>query len=263
MVWSYCVFHNDNIRPNLSISLLDEYYGRYKCWACGKTGRLSKNQMNRLNVSALAPLSLRSSKRKKRKFPTLINWMGLTLFYCDNYRPAIEGKALADLWNVRGDSLSDFSAGWDGEAYTFPMSNSDSERIGIQRVWIDGKKKAVHGSRLGLFLPIIINTKTVFITEGISDAVAVYDIGFDVVGKPCATFGDNIIKDFIQSESISKIIIIPDNNDAGRKSCNDIIKAVRDIIDYKVFQFDKAEDIREYIFEQGKSNVKKELLRMT
>jgi len=51
LVWAYCPYHKDIYRPNLSISMLDKYYGRYKCWACGRDGCLSKEQMNKLNLS--------------------------------------------------------------------------------------------------------------------------------------------------------------------------------------------------------------------
>ena len=248
-VWCYCPFHNDTIRPNLSISLLNKYYGRYKCWACGKEGQLSYAQMEKLNMS----------KKKKRDKPIAINWVSLALSYYNNYRPAIEGVIVAGLWNVRGNSLSAFNVGWDNEAYTFPMYNSTLEVTGIQRAWVSGKKKAVHGSQLGLFVPTTINTKILFITEGVSDAIAVYDIGFDVIGKPCATFGDNIIKDFICNELISKIIIIPDNNDAGKKSCDNIAKTIKGIVNYNIFQFDGAKDIRQLIQLKGKDYVRQEL----
>lgn len=251
-VWTYCPFHRDIKRPNLSISLSDKYYGKWRCWACGRNGCLSKEQMEKLNIPNI-------SKKKKRNKPININWVNLTLFYYNNYRPAIEGVIVAGLWNVRGDSLSAFNIGWDNEAYTFPMYNSTLEVTGIQRAWVSGKKKAVHGSQLGLFVPITINTKMLFITEGISDAIAVYDIGFDVIGKPCATFGDNIIKDFVCNKLISKIIIVPDNNDAGKKSCNNIVKNIKGIVNYNIFQFDEAKDIRDYIAKVGKQQVKQEL----
>ena len=247
--WAYCPSHRDVIRPNLSISLLSRYYGRYKCWACGRVGCLSKEQMENLNMP----------KKKKRDKPIAINWASLTLSYYNNYRPAIEGVIITELWNVRGDSLSAFNVGWDSEAYTFPMYNSTLEVMGIQRAWTSGKKKAVHGSQLGLFVPITISTKILFIAEGISDAIALYDIGFSVIGKPCATFGDNIIKDFIHNKLISKVIIIPDNNDAGKKSCSNIIKTIKDIVNYNIFPFDEAKDIREYIKLKGKEVVRKEL----
>lgn len=250
-VWCYCIYHKDTVRPNLSISLLDKYYGRYRCWACGRYGCLNKEQMEKLNMP----------KKKKRDKPIAINWASLALSYYNNYRPAIEGVIIAELWNVHWDSLSVFNVGWDSEAYTFPMYNSTLDITGIQRAWISGKKKAVHGSQLGLFVPIIINTKVLFVTEGISDAIALYDIGFSVIGKPCATFGDNIIKDFICNKLISKVIIIPDNNDAGEKSCNSIIKTIKGIVNYSIFSFDGAKDIRQLIQLKGKNYVRKELGR--
>ena len=247
--WSFCPFHDDRTRPNLSISLDKEYYGRFKCWACSKEGNLTDKQMKELNLS----------KKKKRLKPTSINWEGLTeLYNSDLYKEA----RLQKLWNVSSNSLLQFRVGWDGEAYTFPMYNIVGSGLcttGIQRVWLDGRKKAVHGSQLGLFIPECLDDNTIFIVEGVSDAVAVYDLGLDVIGKPCATYGDKIIQHFLIESDIHSAIIIPDKGWAGIKSGVNIVKALKDIVSCNVFAFDGDNDIREYISKVGRAQVVKEL----
>jgi len=160
--WAFCIWHDDRTTPNLCISLDPQYYGRYKCWACGKEGKLTRKQMESLNLT----------KKEKRQKPISIDWNKLTKYYFDVYRPSVEGAAISNAWSVRGDNLTDFMCGWDGKAYTFPMYNSLEDIIGIQRVWLDGRKKAVYDSQLGLFIPIGLKSRIIFICEGISDTVS-------------------------------------------------------------------------------------------
>lgn len=253
MVWSYCCFHKDTERPNLSISLLDDYYGRYKCWACGKEGRLSTKQMKGLAVS-----------KKKRIKPISIDWNRLTEEYFKRLS-VINNIKLLDLWNINSNSIWQFRGGWDGEAYTFPMKSMVGSGLcitGIQRVWLDSRKKAIHGSQLGLFIPSNNNNdRSLFIVEGISDAVSVDDLGLAVIGKPCATYGDKIIKELLLEFDISSVIVIPDNDEAGCISTQKLVKVLSGIVNISVFEFEGAKDIREYIFLKGKDAVKQELLR--
>ncbi len=201
---------------------------------------------------------LELSKKKKRIKPISINWESLTheyTLYNDKWRE------LQELWNVRNDSLLEFSCGFDGQAYTFPMCNGQYQATGIQRVWLDGRKKAVHGSQLGLFIPMDLAGNTVFIVEGISDAVAVYDLGFDVIGKPCATYGNKIIKDLVLESDIHSVVIIPDNDKAGQDSAWSLIKEIRHIVHYSLFEFSEGKDIREHIQIKGKQFVTDRLNR--
>lgn len=251
--WSYCCFHDDKSRPNLSISLDKEYYGRFKCWACGKEGNLTDKQMKELNLG----------NKKKRIKPTYINWEGLAAQYNSELRG---GNKLQKLWDVSSDALLQFIVGWDGEAYTFPMYNQIGGGLyttGIQRVWLDGNKKAVHGSQLGLFVPEtdVLDGHTIFVVEGISDAVAVYDIGFDVIGLPCATFGDKVLQQYLLGSDIHSVIIIPDNDDAGKKCAINTIKSLKGIVSCNMFEFDGSKDIRAYISKVGKEQAIVELRR--
>ena len=243
--WCYCLFHKDNKRPNLCISLDEQYYGKYLCWACGAKGKLSNKQMEELVLS----------KKKRRTKPVPINWESLSQKYFKNLG-VIDTIKLMNLWDVESSALHQFRAGWDGEAYTFPMYNMIGSGLcitGIQRVWLDGRKKAVHGSQLGLFVPSDDNV--IFIVEGISDAVVVYNLGFDVIGKPCATYGDKVIKELLLASDIHSVVIIPDNDEAGKKSTIGLIRELRGIVNCNMFEFDAGKDIREYIQIKGKQFV--------
>lgn len=258
-VIAYCPWHNDK-NASFYISLEGDKYGVYYCFGCGKRGRLSNKVMGRLGMSR---------KKKREKQP--IDWGRLANDYYVQYRPAIEGRVLSDVWNIQGDSLSNFQVGYDGAAYTFPMhkvgSKNYKEVCGIQRRWLDGKKCCVEGSQLGLFLQVIIpcTYDAIFITEGVSDAASLDELGFHVIGRPSALTGEEDIINYLdQSEAlaIDNIIIIPDNDDIGIKSAEDLAVKLVDCVIPKcpiLFEFTGAKDIREYVAKVGKDCVKEEL----
>lgn len=249
--WCFCCFHKDNKRPNLCISLDEQYYGRYLCWACGAKGKLTTEQMKGLELA-----------KKKRIKPISINWEKLTEEYCSQITEGTSNK-LSRLWDVSRLSQCQFRRGWDGEAYTFPMYTMVGlglYTIGIQRVWLDGRKKAVHGSQLGLFVANDLEAgDVIFIVEGISDAVAIYDLGFEVIGKPCATYGDKIIKELLLASDIASVVIIPDNDEAGKKSAWGLIKELKGIVGCNMFEFYEGKDIRKHIQIKGKEFVAERL----
>lgn len=246
--WCFCPYHNDVKRPNVSITLTKDYYGRWFCWACGEKGNLTEKQMEELNLS----------KKEKRIKPISIDWGELSALY-SRVKPAEHIVALSKKWNVENKSLFDFGVGCIADSYTFPMYNAQKEVIGIHRRYPCGGKRCIEGSELGLFIPLPINDNIIFITEGISDAVVVYNLGFDVIGKPCATYGDKIIRHFLLESDIHSVIIIPDNDEAGLKSAVNTIKALKRIVSCNMFEFKGAKDIREYISKKGKEQVRREL----
>lgn len=254
----FCPNHKDTKTPNLYITLTGDYYGSYYCFACGYHGRLSERAMEDLDL-----------KKKRRDKPVNIDWKQLVIDYYNWYwdKHYSGGIVLSDILDISMDSALEFLTGWDGTAFTTPMYNSSFDIIGIHRRFPNGKKCCVEGSQLGLFISCGYKQRcneTLFICEGFSDTVSVYDLGFFAIGKPSAQFGDDYILDFINQNKIEKVIIIPDNDktEVGFKAAEKLafllvdktfatttIKSVRDDI----------KDIREYIKFKGKSFVQKEL----
>jgi DNA primase len=158
-----------------------------------------------------------------------------------------------------------FGVGWDGEAYTIPMFNEDFLSIGVQRRWpnaVKGNKCCVSGSMLGLFLPIEIRSSTIFICEGASDAIAVYDLGFDAIGRPSCNSCVEIVCQWVGiNEDIKHIIIIPDNDEVGKDGAKELHKCLNmdfgEITD--IFEYAGAKDIRELISVKGRDAVRKML----
>jgi hypothetical protein len=198
-------------------------------------------------------------KKKKRDKPININWEQIAYSYRSGF---VAGMPIAEDWNVCYASLDLFNIGWDEEAYTFPMYNSDEHIIGIQRRFPDGSKCCVEGSQLGLFIPRALKFNTLFICEGCSDAVAVYDLGFDAIGRPSCNSCVEIVCQWVGiNEDIKHIIIIPDNDEVGKDGAKELHKCLNmdfgEITD--IFEYAGAKDIREYIQRVGKSRVREEL----
>ena len=274
-VWCYCPFHNDTIRPNLSISLLNRYYGRYKCWACGRDGCLSKEQMDKLNLSEFTVY-----KNSIKILHTL--WAQHTQScYANLQKYPLLKLGLAKELNISTKSLDDWQVGYDGHSFTIPMFREDlpeynRERgfCGIQRRFPDGSKRCVTGSRLGLMYPHgYIGDYYVIICEGFSDGISVWDLGLQVIARPHCRYVEGI-REFLGEVigSIERIIIIPDNDTVGRDGayqlqdeldglyyCNDWEV---DEVDITIFPFDEAKDVRQLIHLKGKDYVKKYLMRI-
>lgn len=273
-VWCYCPFHKDSIRPNLSISLVDKYYGRYKCWACQKEGYLSKAQMSKLSLSNIV------YKNDKHNLQTL--WRQFAESCKKNLRkfPLLK-LGLAKQLNISIKSLDEWLIGYDGQAFTIPMFREDlneycreSGICGIQRRFPDGTKRCVEGSRLGFMYPQnYIGDYYIFICEGFSDAISVWDLGLQSMARPCCTYTDGI-EDFVSYTygGIEHIVIIPDNDDVGIKSAKqlqDMLSGLtyeddewEEYTDVDIFSFDGAKDIRQLIQLKGKEEVRRELNRM-
>jgi len=261
-VWSLCPYHKDTIRPNLSISLLDKYYGRYKCWACPAEGYLTKEQMSKLNLSQTV------YKNNKANLQTM--WMQFTESCHDNLQkfPLLK-LGLAKELNVSLKSLDDWLIGYDGNSFTIPMFREDLPEYyrengfcGIQRRFSDGSKRCITGSRLGLMYAhqYIESDGEIFICEGFSDGISVYDLGFNSIARPHCRHTEGIMDFFTDVlEGVDTIIIIPDNDTVGMEGAEKLQNDLDNSYDCILFDYCGAKDIRQLIQLKGKDYVRQEL----
>lgn len=263
--WGYCIFHNDKHTPNLSITLDGVYAGRYYCWACGASGTLADTQ----NIVKL--------DKKKKRTRVFTNWNKVQRYYNKvlNRFPLIK-LAFANRLNVDVNSLDAFNIGYNGSAYTVPMYLNCFYISGIQKQYPDRKKVNMRGSKLGLFIPPnmdCMEIEKIYLCEGFSDTVSVYDLGYNAIGLPSCGFSklrlDNILVELFEGDpewyddgglSLRNIVIIPDNN----KESIDYSYSLKHYLDINIsiFEYSGAKDIREYIFKKGKSVVSRELGRL-
>ncbi len=150
-------------------------------------------------------------------------------FYQHPDRQAI--YQLAENLGIKSDVLKQFAVGYTGYAYSFPMFDEDNCLIGIRIRFADGRKRAIEGSQNGLFVPVRkFNTKCpVFITEGESDCMALYQMGFQVIGRPGNLQCKQMTGQWMKNMGFSEAIIIADNDEAGEKGA-------KDLADYLVFE---------------------------
>lgn len=257
-VWSLCPYHKDTVRPNLSISLLDKYYGRYKCWACPAEGYLTKEQMSKLNLSHIV------YKNNKANLQT--RWKQFAESCHDNLQkfPLLK-LGLAKELNVSMKSLDDWLVGYDGSSFTIPMFREDlleyrRERgfCGIQCRFSDGSKRCVTGSRLGLMYPHDrIGDYYIFICEGFSDGISIWDLGLQSIARPHCRYIDGIYEFFGDVlEGVETVIIIGDVDKVGIDGANNLSKLLQEWgYESRVIIPPAGKDIREWIKIKGKNAV--------
>jgi len=94
----------------------------------------------------------------------------------EKYRGRITDRQLSDLSAALGisvESLKRLRTGWDGTAFTFPMSEPSGKVIGVRRRFGNGRKASVKGGKAGLFIPTDLSGQgLLLIVEGESDCAA-------------------------------------------------------------------------------------------
>lgn len=137
--------------------------------------------------------------------------------------------ALSSTMGVNPDVLDGFYVGWAGSFYSAPMWGEDDEVIGVQCRSLDGKKWCLTGSRLGLFLPRHIRDEGYLcITEGMSDAAALTNLGYDSIGRPSATCGGELVGEWLgRQEPRRDVAIFADRDAIGARTARSLAKQVR------------------------------------
>ena len=119
-------------------------------------------------------------------------------------------KALAMLLGVSMESLTRLGVGWDGRAFTFPMTGFNAQVVGIRRRFPSGRKLSVRGGREGLFVPPGVgfrdpflgddgtNFEPLYVCEGPTDTAALLDLGFSALGRPSCRGGVGLVRNLAQ-----------------------------------------------------------------
>jgi hypothetical protein len=103
------------------------------------------------------------------------------------------------------------------------MSDVSGGVLGIRLRAADGRKWSVRGGREGLFLPIDVPIAgTLLICEGASDAAALLDLHFDVVGRPSCMGGVGLLIDFVEQFQPQNIAIIADGDGPGQRGARSL-----------------------------------------
>jgi len=118
----------------------------------------------------------------------------------------------------------------------------------------------------------MIDDYYLFICEGFSDGISVWDLGFQSIARPHCKYTEGIevlCNDGILA-GVEQIIIIPDNDTVGIAGAEELRDELGELyydndewgdglVDITIFSFDGAKDIRELIQKRGKDYVRQEL----
>lgn len=98
----------------------------------------------------------------------------------------------------------------------FKESDAYGRMCGITIRYLDGRKKAVFGSRRGLFSNVSAWTnflgQEVFMPEGATDCLAGQKFGLTCVGRPSNTSGVEIVAKFIENRGSASTVILGEND---------------------------------------------------
>lgn len=124
-------------------------------------------------------------------------------------------NSLSGSLGLSKESLQRLGIGWDGQAYTFPMSNDFGKIIGIRLRFPDGRKASVRGSKTGLFVPSDLPSNgLLLVCEGATDTAATLDLGFAAIGRP--NCNSKIEMTAQAAKGRTEIVVIGDSDEAGK-----------------------------------------------
>jgi phage/plasmid primase-like uncharacterized protein len=132
--------------------------------------------------------------------------------------PPARVDALAAALGVSTGALDALGAAWAvaHNAWAFPMLTPAGDVVGIRLRAEDGKKRAVTGSRQGLFLPVIeYAEKQLYICEGPTDTAAALTVGLDAIGRPSCRGMEAEVVAFARRRRYGEVVVVSDNDGPG------------------------------------------------
>ena len=134
-------------------------------------------------------------------------------------------NGLASATGLPADALDELGVGWSDRltCWTFPMRSADGAVRGLRTRTPAGAKRAVTGSRDGLFFPAAWaadppeRPARLVIAEGPTDAAALLAWGFVACGRPSAHGAAGIVGNLCRRLRPAEVVILADADDPGRK----------------------------------------------
>jgi hypothetical protein len=120
-----------------------------------------------------------------------------------------------------------------GEMLAFPMFDGTGQVCGIRTRKPDGSKRAVTGSRAGVFLPTFHDGGEVVVCEGPTDATAAMELGYYPIGRPSCTGSERHVVDTCRRLGIERVTVCADADGpgvAGARRLADVLRAARVLV---------------------------------
>jgi len=111
-----------------------------------------------------------------------------------------------------------------------PMHDGDGNIVGIRTRYRDGAKRAITGSRAGVFLATVQTEPDVLICEGPTDACAAMALGYEPLGRPSCTGQEDIVIQTCRRLGWQRVTLCADADGpgiAGGKRMADLLRAAR------------------------------------
>ncbi len=123
--------------------------------------------------------------------------------------------ALAGSLGVSEDALVALKCAYapDYQAWAFPMRDGSGSVCGIRLRWDNGQKKAVTGSREGIFLSQLPTQSEAWLPEGPTDMAALMTLGKYAIGRPTCMGGVAHLAATCARMNIRRAVIVSDNDE--------------------------------------------------
>lgn len=260
MLWFFCPAHSDKNRPNLSLTYDGKYRGRWKCWACGYSGRVGVRMLKEI----LKGYNMGRRKQICTAVRTDVDWFNMWLLSRDN---SVSNGVISQILGFVNPScgslasvVDKLNAGWDGKSLLFPLRGANMNVVGVHK---RPEKTNLRGSCIGIYAPPafnlfpIDNTKPLFICEGVTDLICLLMMGFNALGRFSAATCNKIIKDVIANTSVTRVIIIPDNDEIGKKGAEKLKKDLQEVVACDIMYVDEQwKDVKEMYNAEGYKKTK-------
>jgi hypothetical protein len=139
-----------------------------------------------------------------------VDWPALAKQLAGNLTPALadELREQLGLPRLALDALP--GIGYDGEAWTFPETDSESRIIGIVQRFRDRRKKAMFGSKRGLTVPKDWSEREtpLYIVEGQSDTLALSLCAVSCIGRPSNAQGGELLAELLADFPRDRPIVV-------------------------------------------------------
>ena len=117
-----------------------------------------------------------------------------------------------------------------GEMLCFPMHDGEGNVCGIRTRDQNGNKRAVTGSKAGVFLATVQAADEVVICEGPTDAAAALALGYEPIGRPSCTGSERHVADTLKRWDVEQATVCADADGpgmAGAERLRDVLRAAR------------------------------------
>lgn len=177
----------------------------------GEAGWLHKFRDDGWRHTCVRTVTVRAKPNAPRDFGDLAR----------TFQRSVDPGTLADLaasLGVKVESLVRLGIGWNGRAWTFPMSDASGRVLGIRLRFPDATKLAVKGGHEGLFIP---NGPPcdgpLLLAEGPTDTAALLSLGLNAIGRPSCSGGVRLVIRLVRMLKPCSVVVVADADVPGQK----------------------------------------------